>query len=267
MSANGEMDVPKTELEEIQQQCNQTTDDSLESTRRMLNMCEESKEAGIRTLVMLDEQGEQLDRIEEGLDQINQDMRDAEKNLEGMEKCCGLCVLPWKRGKSFEKSGDYANTWKKDDDGPTNTNGPRVTVGDQNGMGPSSGYVTRITNDAREDEMENNMKEVSSMIGNLRNMAIDMGNEIGSQNRQVDRIQQKAESNETRIDEANKKATKLLKNWGKKKKKITKAKQKKKISKKQENNSDKRISGEDKRKTKAKNKKKQQGETPTKNKI
>lgn len=213
MSGNTEMDiVPKTELEEIQQQCNQVTDDSLESTRRMINMCEESKEAGIRTLVMLDEQGEQLDRIEEGLDQINQDMRDAEKNLEGMDKCCGLCVLPWKRGKSFEKSGDYANTWKKDDDGPTNTNGPRVTVGDQNGMGPSSGYVTRITNDAREDEMESNMKEVSSMIGNLRNMAIDMGNEISSQNRQVDRIQQKAESNETRIDEANKKATKLLKN-------------------------------------------------------
>jgi synaptosomal-associated protein 25 len=38
-----------------------------------------------------------LDRIEEGMDQINQDMKDAEKNLEGMEKCCGLCVLPWKR--------------------------------------------------------------------------------------------------------------------------------------------------------------------------
>ncbi|CAI9733246.1 synaptosomal-associated protein 25-like isoform X6 [Octopus vulgaris] len=123
-------------------------------------MCEESKEAGIRTLVMLDEQGEQLDRIEEGLDQINQDMRDAEKNLEGMEKCCGLCVLPWKKGKSFEKSGDYANTWKKDDDGPTNTNGPRMVVGDQNGMGgPSSGYVTRITGDAREEEMETNIKE------------------------------------------------------------------------------------------------------------
>ena len=40
---------------------------------------------------------EQLDRIDEGMDQINQDMKDAEKNLEGMEKCCGLCVLPWKR--------------------------------------------------------------------------------------------------------------------------------------------------------------------------
>jgi len=213
MAENGDIGVteatPKTELEEIQGQCNQLTDDSLEATRRMLTMCEESKEAGIQTLVNLDEQGEQLDRIEEGLDQINQDMRDAEKNLEGMEKCCGLCVLPWKKAKSFEKSGDYANAWKKDDDGPTNTNGPRVTVGDQ--VGPMGGYVTRITNDAREDEMEDNMKEVSGMIGNLRNMAIDMGNEINSQNRQIDRIQQKAESNESRIDEANKRATKLLK--------------------------------------------------------
>lgn len=50
---------------------------------------------------------------------------------------------------------------------------------------------SRITNDAREDEMENNISEVSGMIGNLRNMAVDMGNEIESQNRQVDRINQK----------------------------------------------------------------------------
>ena len=63
----------------------------------MVQLCENSKEAGIKTLVMLDEQGEQLDHIEEGNDRINQDMRDAEKNLEGLEKCCGLCVLPWKK--------------------------------------------------------------------------------------------------------------------------------------------------------------------------
>lgn len=37
---------------------------------------------------------EQLDRIEEGMDQINADMKEAEKNLSGMEKCCGICVLP-----------------------------------------------------------------------------------------------------------------------------------------------------------------------------
>ncbi len=36
--------------------------------------------------------------------------------------------------------------------------------------------------------MENNMEEVSNMVGNLRNMAIDMGSEIGNQNQQLDRI-------------------------------------------------------------------------------
>lgn len=39
--------------------------------------------------------------------------------------------------------------------------------------------------------MEDNMGQVSTMIGNLRNMAIDMGSEIGSQNNQLDRINQK----------------------------------------------------------------------------
>lgn len=58
-----------------------------------------------------------MERIEEGMDQINQDMKDAEKNLEGMEKCCGLCVLPWKRSKNFEKDSAYKDTWKGNEDG------------------------------------------------------------------------------------------------------------------------------------------------------
>ncbi|KAH3859356.1 hypothetical protein DPMN_102075 [Dreissena polymorpha] len=183
---------------------------SLESTRRMMALCEESKEVGIKTLVMLDEQGEQLDRIEEGMDQINADMKDAEKNLEGMEKCCGLCVLPWKKAKNFEKSSDYNKTWKSSEDGTVNTNGPRVIVDQGNGVGQTGGYITRITNDAREDEMEQNLGEVSGMLGNLRNMAVDMGNELGAQNRQLDRINQKGDSLNTRVDTANKRANRIL---------------------------------------------------------
>lgn len=59
---------------------------------------------------------------------------------------------------------------------------------DRNGMGPQGGYIGRITNDAREEEMEENMGQVNTMIGNLRNMAIDMGSELENQNRQIDRI-------------------------------------------------------------------------------
>ncbi|CAF0872811.1 unnamed protein product [Adineta ricciae] len=207
---SGELPRLLTEEEQIVLAIDQTVHESLESTRRMLTLCEESKEAGIRTLVMLDEQGEQLDAIDSGMDRINAEMRDAEKNLEGLEKCCGLCVLPWKKSKNVEKSAAYSKTFKGNDDGKVNSSGPRQIVA-QNGVGPGSGYIQKITGDARENEMEDNLQQVSTMIGNLRNMACDMGNEIENQNNQIDRIKGKTEISQVRIEGANKRAKTLLK--------------------------------------------------------
>ena len=42
--------------------------------------------------------------------------------------------------------------------------------------------------------MEDNLQQVSTMIGNLRNMACDMGNEIENQNNQIERIKGKVRS-------------------------------------------------------------------------
>lgn len=39
--------------------------------------------------------------------------------------------------------------------------------------------------------MEDNLGQVSSMLGNLKNMAMDMGTEIETQNDQLDRINKK----------------------------------------------------------------------------
>lgn len=52
-------------------------------------------------------------------------------------------------------------------------------------------FAPRVTNDARENEMDENLEQVSGIIGNLRHMALDMGNEIDTQNRQIDRIMEK----------------------------------------------------------------------------
>ncbi|XP_060275118.1 synaptosomal-associated protein 23 isoform X3 [Ovis aries] len=184
--------------EEIQLRANQVTDESLESTRRILGLAIESQDAGIKTITMLDEQGEQLKRIEEGMDQINKDMREAEKTLTELNKCCGLCVCPCSRTKNFESSKAYKATWGDGgDNSPSNivskqpgrvTNGQpqQATAG-----AASGGYIKRITNDAREDEMEENLTQVGSILGNLKNMALDMGNEIEAQNRQIDRITEK----------------------------------------------------------------------------
>lgn len=53
-----------SELDAIKAQIHSTTNESLESTRRMLGMVAEAQDIGTNTMVMLDEQGEQLKKIE-----------------------------------------------------------------------------------------------------------------------------------------------------------------------------------------------------------
>ncbi|XP_036874664.1 synaptosomal-associated protein 23 [Manis javanica] len=204
-------------LEEIQLRANQVTDESLESTRRILGLAVESRDAGIKTMTMLDEQGEQLNRIEEDMDQINKDMREAENTLTELNKCCGLCVCPCNRTKNFESGKAYKATWGDGGDSSSNNvvskQPGRVTNGQPQQATPgaaSGGYIKRITNDAKEDEMEDNLTQVGSILGNLKNMALDMGNEIDAHNRQIERITEKANTNKDRIDIANARAKKLI---------------------------------------------------------
>lgn len=96
--------------------------------------------------------------------------------------------LAYDRSASFKED---EGTWKGNDDGKVVNNQPQRVMDDRNGIGPQSGYIAKITNDARETEMEENMGQVNTMIGNLRNMAIDMGSELENQNRQIDRINRK----------------------------------------------------------------------------
>jgi len=199
-----EAPVQRSELEQLQYDASRVTNESLESTRRMLSLCEDSKEAGIRTLVALDDQGEQLDRIEEGVDQINADMKEAEKNLSGMEGCCGLCVLPCQKTKSFKEESD---PWKDKGDAVVSSQPQRM----DNMVTLPCPQVGRITKDALEDEMEENLGQVNTMIDNLRNMALDMGSEMDNQNAQLNRVTAKVTSNEGRIKVANDRTGNLLK--------------------------------------------------------
>ncbi|KAF7212780.1 synaptosomal-associated protein 25-A isoform X2 [Nothobranchius furzeri] len=194
----------RNELADLQTRADQIADESLESTRRMLALVEESKDAGIRTLVMLDEQGEQLDRVEEGMNKVNADLKEAEKDLKDIGQCCGLicpCVKKIKGG---------GQAWGGNQDGVVNSQPGARVVDEREQMAISGGFIRRVTDDARENEMDENLEQVGGIIGNLRHMALDMGQEIDTQNRQIERIMEKADSNKTRIDEANQRATKML---------------------------------------------------------
>merc|ERR1712013_260109 len=205
----GNMEDGMTDLERLQAKANAVTDDSLDATKRMMAMMEESQATGAGTLEELDRQGEQLNRVEGHLDNINAQMKEADKALTGMEKWCGLFVCPWNKNKSpANANGDI---WEKTEDGRVVSREPGASSRPDTHDAPSGPYVQRITNDSREDEMENNMVGIGNILGNLKGMAEGMGAEIEKQNKQLDLIQGKTAGADVRIEQANKRTEKLLK--------------------------------------------------------
>ncbi|VDP98290.1 unnamed protein product [Trichobilharzia regenti] len=105
---------------------------------------------------------DQLRGIDSNMDNIREDLKEAQRDLDEIDKCCGLCAKQW---DLMEYSKGF-------------------TVRDSR-----VGLI--ITNDAREDEMEQNLQQVSGMVTQLHSMATDMNQEITTHNKILDRIDQK----------------------------------------------------------------------------
>ena len=137
-------------------------------------------------------------------------MDKAEENLNQLQKCCGLCHLPWQRPirRKHHPFQNSSTTFSSETSSPITTE-PKLRMTTEEGM-PTKGYITRITNDDREDEMDDNLQIVSSYLGNLKNIALDMGDTITDQTKQIDRIGAKAEVGVERVDQADKRTKELI---------------------------------------------------------
>ena len=68
------------EAERLEQRIDMVTDETLDATRRIRQVAEETNQVGVDTLVTLNEQGEQLDNVENRLDTIGADLQGNEYN-------------------------------------------------------------------------------------------------------------------------------------------------------------------------------------------
>ena len=136
----------------LDQRIDHTTNESLSATRRIRQVAEETNQIGVETLITVNEQGEQLETVERRLDEINVDMKRTDKHLTEIEKCCGCftCCAP----SSYSKRKDYKQVYgKQREDDELVTEQP---TGGGRGQ-PHGPFIKRITNDEREEEMEENL--------------------------------------------------------------------------------------------------------------
>jgi hypothetical protein len=76
---------------------------------------------------------------------------------------------------------------------------------------PERPVMRRIIGDAREDEMEENLNDISGIVGNLRAQAQEMHTTLSQHNQQLDRIDAKLSHNVERVEAAGTRTARLLK--------------------------------------------------------
>uniref|UniRef100_A0A673INE5 Synaptosomal-associated protein n=1 Tax=Sinocyclocheilus rhinocerous TaxID=307959 RepID=A0A673INE5_9TELE len=127
---------------------------------------------------------EKLKNVEQEMDQIKQDMKQARKNLNELSKCCGLCLCPFNRKPKESKRNMVSSQ-------------PTVV---RDGQAPTGPYIKRITNDDREDEMEENLNQMGNRIKILKNMALDFGDRIDDHIKIIDDKNKPGNTNKTNTE-------------------------------------------------------------------
>ena len=111
-------------------------------------------QAGTKTLMSLDDQAEQLDNVEGNLDKINNDMAESEKAIKDMDRAFGIIPKFWKKNGGFKEDKE---TWAEAK--PTKGFDKAEALEIRDGA-----FVAKITNDDREEEMEENMEQVDLIV-------------------------------------------------------------------------------------------------------
>lgn len=204
----------------LEQKTDQITDASLQSTIRMVKMCQETEIVKDKTLQQLHEQGEQIDGINDGIEKINSSLKESEKHLNGIEKWFGIIPLRKKKNSNNSDIGNAIKDYKKSTQQRSKSNASEKSVtsskkAEQDRFGSSDSnhnglFVPRINGDLREDEMEENLKLVSSMIDNIKEGSIEMGKEIDDQNIKLNTTLMESEKTHWRTESANKRTKNLL---------------------------------------------------------
>eukprot|EP00037_Helgoeca_nana_P014081 m.130746 g.130746 ORF g.130746 m.130746 type:complete len:234 (-) comp22378_c0_seq2:253-954(-) len=204
------------QFRQVHQQIDERTDQGLESTRNLVRLAVETEEMGNTTLVELNHQGDQIRRINDRCDSIDTNLRASEKTLTQMEKWWGLFTIPWKRKDNFEKKDEgYAAAFRPKELVSSTTEQP---VTGHAAVRPASlrarrsdspRYIRRVTNCAREDEMEDNMRIVHGAIGNIHEAALAMGNQLDEQKDMLEQTALKVETENRRLVPVTKRTDKL----------------------------------------------------------
>ena len=218
---DAENDVDADNLNQIQEKIGKTENESLESTRRALRLLTETQDVGTKTAEELVRQGEKLNGIEENLGNINANLTATQRNLNQIKSVFGGLknrILSFKYKKSASKESVSSSKQEQpEEDGQQQqapSNNLKMFSDDCKG-----GDFAVITGSDREQELNDNLAQMSLGLKHLANLGLGMQREIDRQNPLLDRLNNKIHDTDLKIHDQNTQMKQIVnKKWEKRKK-------------------------------------------------
>ncbi|KAL9243274.1 hypothetical protein vseg_017181 [Gypsophila vaccaria] len=206
--------VDSQSVEELENYAVYRSEETTKSVNNCLKIAEGIRDDATNTLVMLHQQGEQITRTHEEAVNIDYDLSRGEKLLGSLG---GLFSKTWKPKKTAPVKGPTVvrgdPVWSKG-----NHLEQREKLGLKpaaNGRSGSRAPVPEPTNALQKVEVEkvkqdDALSDLSDLLGELKVMAVDMGSEIGRQNKALDNLDEDVQTLNGRVRDANQRGRRLL---------------------------------------------------------
>lgn len=218
------MSVAEQQRQALQMKREEIERRTLVSTHRSLGLLEDTERVGIATAEELARQREQLEQTSERLDNINATLRFSQKHLNGLKSMFGGL-------KNYLSSNGKEYTPKNLSSSPSgsklsDTSSQPTTIRTATG-GSSDPYENHPVNRLRQDvseqrqpvagssqqfqqRLDENLEGMVGSLSRLKNLALDLNQEIDSQNDLLDQITNKVEDADLTVAKQNNQMHKLL---------------------------------------------------------
>ncbi|KAK7301495.1 hypothetical protein RJT34_12360 [Clitoria ternatea] len=202
-------------VQELENYAVYKAEETTKSVNSCLKIAEEMREDATKTLVMLHQQGEQINRSHHVAADIDHDLSRGEKLLGSLG---GMFSKTWKPKKTGTITGPVIFG-----DDPVRRKGNHLEQREKLGLtsAPKGQPKTRATlpeptNSLEKVEVEKGkqddaLSDLSDLLGELKDMAIDMGSEIGRHNEALGGFDDDMEKLNIRMNGANQRGRRLLK--------------------------------------------------------
>lgn len=200
-------------VQELENYAVYKAEETTKSVNNCLKIAEDIREDATRTLDMLNQQGDQITRTHIMAVDMDKDLSRGEKLLNNLG---GIFSKPWKPKKTREIAGPVItpDASRRSEYNPEQRQKlglaplPKGKSAPPTPPSETAGALQKVEFEkAKQDDA---LSDLSNILGDLKNMAVDMGTELNRQNKALDHLSDDVDELNSRVKGANQRARRLL---------------------------------------------------------